>query len=88
MTFDEFVLYKDREKKVLEITKRVGVEVELDKSNPRDVEANTQPTPTKEYEVEQVTPQKVLRRSSRSMRAPDRYSPSLDYLLLADEGEP
>ena len=30
----------------------------------------------------------MLRRSSRSIRAPDRYSPSLHYLLLTDEGEP
>ena len=86
VTFDEFVLYKDREKKVLEITKQVGVE--LEKSNPRDVEADTQPTPTEESEVEQVTPEQVLRRSSRSIRASDRYSPSLHYLLLTDEGEP
>ena len=63
------------------------VEVELEKSNPRDVEADTQPTPTEECKVEQVTPEQVLRRSSRSMRAPDRYSPSLHYLLLTDEGE-
>ena len=34
MTFDESVLYKDREQKVLEITMQVGVEVELEKSNP------------------------------------------------------
>ena len=34
MTFDESVLYKDGEQKVLEITKQVGVEVELEKSNP------------------------------------------------------
>ena len=38
--------------------------------------------------MEQVTPEKVLRRSSRTIRAPDRYSPSLHYLLLIDEGEP
>ena len=88
MTFDDSVLYKDREQKVLEITKQVGVEVELDKSNPRDVEADTQPNPTEESEVEQVSPEQVLRRSSRSTRAPDRYSPSLHYLLLTDEGEP
>ena len=30
VTFDESVLYKDREQKVLEITKQVGVEVELE----------------------------------------------------------
>ena len=88
MTFDKFVLYKDREQKVLEITNQVGVEVELEKSKPRDVEEDTQPTPTEESEVEQVTPEQVLRRSSRNIRAPDRYSPSLHYLLLTDEGEP
>ena len=87
MTFDESFLYKDKEHKVLEITKQVGVEVELEKSNPRDVQADTQPTPTEESEVEQVTPEQVLRRSSRFIRAPDRYSPSLHYLLLTDEGE-
>ena len=66
----------------------MGVEVELEKSNPRDVEADTQPNPTEESEVEQVTPEQELRRSSRSIRAPNRYSPSLHYLLLNDEGEP
>ena len=81
-------MYKDREQKVLEITKQVGVEVELEKSDPRDVEADTQLTLTEEYEVEQVTPDNVLRRSCRTIRAPDRYSPSLHYLLLTDEGEP
>ena len=39
----------------------MGVEVELVKSNPIDVEANTQLTPTEESEVEQVTPEQVLR---------------------------
>ena len=34
MTFDESILYKEREHKVLEITKKVGVEVKLEKSNP------------------------------------------------------
>ena len=38
--------------------------------------------------MEKVTPEQVLRTSSRSIRAPDRYSPSLHYLLLTDEGEP
>ena len=47
----------------------MGVEVELEKSNPRDVEADTQPTPTKESEVEQVTPEQVLRRSARTITA-------------------
>ena len=34
MTFDESILYKDREQKVVEITKQVGVEVEFEMSNP------------------------------------------------------
>ena len=34
------------------------------------------------------TPPIVLCRSTRSVRAPDRYSPSLDYILLTDSGEP
>ena len=38
--------------------------------------------------MEQVTPEQVLRRSSRLIRALDRCSPSLHYLLLTDEGEP
>ena len=33
VTFDESVMYKDREQKVLEIKKQVGLEVELEKSN-------------------------------------------------------
>ena len=66
----------------------MGFEVELEKSNPRDVEVDTQPTPTEEYKEEQVTPEQVLMRSFISIRAPDRYSPSLHYLLLTDEGEP
>ena len=66
----------------------MGVEVELDKSNPRDVEVDTQQPHIEESEVEQVTPEQVLRRSSRTITEPDRYSPSLHYLLLTNEGEP
>ncbi|VFQ67296.1 unnamed protein product [Cuscuta campestris] len=91
VTFDESIMYKDGVQKVSETTKQVGVEVELEKSTPIDVEVETQPTPDivdKEPEVEQVTPEQVLRKSSRTIRAPDRYSPSLHYLLLTDEGEP
>ena len=40
----------------IEITKQVEAEFELKKSNPKDVEADTQPTPTEESELEQVTP--------------------------------
>ena len=42
VTYDESVLYKEREHKVLEITEQVGVEVELEMRYPRDVEVDTQ----------------------------------------------
>ena len=35
-----------------------------------------------------VTPELPTRRSSRTIVAPQRYSPSLHYLLLIDAGEP
>ena len=66
----------------------MGFEVELEKCNPRDVEADTEQNPTEESEVDQVTPEQVLRRSSRTITAPHRYSPSLHFLILTDEGEP
>ena len=47
----------------------------------------TSETVAEEPEVEQVTPKHVLKRSSRAIRVPDRYVPSLHYLLLTDEGE-
>nr|GFD49298.1 putative retrovirus-related Pol polyprotein from transposon TNT 1-94 [Tanacetum cinerariifolium] len=35
-----------------------------------------------------VTPQVQLRRSSRVIRPPERYSPSINYILLIENGEP
>ena len=69
----------------------MGVELEWQENSPRDVTTEAQETPNpvaEELDVKQVTPEQVLRRSSRTIRAPDRYSPSLHYLLLTDEGEP
>ncbi|PHT80800.1 hypothetical protein T459_13815 [Capsicum annuum] len=60
VTFDENVLYKDREQKIQETTKQVGVELELLKSTPKDGTVETQQTPetvVEEPEVEQVTPE-------------------------------
>ena len=42
VTFDENVLYKDKENKGSRITKQVRVEVELRKDSPSDVVADTQ----------------------------------------------
>ena len=90
VTFDVHVLYKDKENINLKTTKQVGVELEWQENSPSDITAKAQETPNlvaEEPDVEQVTPEQMLRRSSRTIRAPDRYSPSLYYLLLTDEGE-
>ena len=63
--------------------KQVGVGLESQENLPNDVRAEARETPktvTEESDVEQVTPEQVLRRSSKPIRAPDRYSPSLHYL--------
>ena len=39
-------------------------------------------------QVDQSTPAAEIRRSSRNIRPPHRYSPTLNYLLLSDGGEP
>ena len=70
----------------------MGVELEWQENSRSDVTIEAPETPdpvSEEPDVKQVTPEQVLRRSSRTIRAPDRYSPpSLHYLLLTDEGEP
>ena len=38
-------------------------------------------------QVDQSTPVAEVRRSSRNIRPPNRYSPTLNYLLLTDGGE-
>ena len=73
------------------VVKQVGVEVEVEllKDSPNDVVADTQETPetfAEEPEEEQVTPEQMLKRSSRAIRLPYRYVPSLHYRLVTDEG--
>ena len=45
---------------------------------------NVQP----QEQQEPQTPASAVRRSTRLSRPPERYSPSLYYLLLTDSGEP
>ena len=91
MTFDENVLYKDKETNGSGTTKQVGDEVELRKNSLSDVVADTTQGTSEivadELEVEQVTPEHVLKSSSIAIRVPDRYVSSLHCLLLIDEGE-
>ena len=71
--------------------KQMGVEVELHKDSTSEVVAYTQETietVVEEPKVEQVTSEQVLKRSSRAIRVPDRYLPSLHHLLPTDEGKP
>ena len=67
----------------------MGVEVELLKNSPSDVVADTQEpheTVAEKLEADQVTPEQVLKRSSRAIRVPNRYVP-LHYRLVTDEEE-
>ena len=46
------------------------------------------PKGNEELLVEPLTPQSELRQSTKTTRAPERYSSTLHYLLLTDSGEP
>ena len=52
------------------------------------VEIQSIPKENEESWVEPPTPKTEVRRSIRPTKAPERYSPSLHYLLLTDSGEP
>ena len=102
VTFDENVMYKDNLEVSSGDAEEVRVEVELQNISHRNVAATPQENSentSAEQEPESVatpepaspepeSPEPVLRRSSRETRVPDRYSPSLYYLLLTDAGEP
>ena len=62
------------------------VEVELRSNSHSDVVVDT--LETSEIVADEPEVEQVLRRSSRTIRVPDRYSSSLHYLLLVDEREP
>jgi transposase InsO family protein len=104
VTFDENILYKDRSEAKAKVGWKLrGTELEIGKSS-EDTEkvgadsglrGNVTPeedpedtVPDSEHEDQLQIPEPVLRRSTRTVRSPDRYSPSLHYLLLTDEGEP
>uniref|UniRef100_A0A2N9GIS0 Retrovirus-related Pol polyprotein from transposon TNT 1-94 n=1 Tax=Fagus sylvatica TaxID=28930 RepID=A0A2N9GIS0_FAGSY len=86
------VMYKDRSS-----TKLDDVKVEQKKSefvNLDEFSNNTMQNSGQEEkenanpQVEQCTPAITVRRSSRNIRPPQRFSPSLFYILLTDGGEP
>ena len=90
--FNEQVMYKDRSTVVSDVT-----EIDQKKSEFVNLDELTKSTVQKRGEedkenvnsqVDQSTPIAEVRRSSRNIRPPHRYSPSLNYLLLTDGGEP
>ena len=92
MIFNEQVMYKDRSTIVPDVTK-----IDQKKSDFVNLDKLTKSTVQKRGEedkenvnsqVDQSTPVAEVRRSSRNIRPPHHYSPTLNYLLLTDGGEP
>ena len=90
------MFYKDRTAE-FENANKHPKQVSLEEISESDVvnrRQNTKVEPESEYGsepkqiVESVTPELPTRRSTRTIVAPQRYSPSLPYLLLIDVGEP
>ncbi|RVW67261.1 Retrovirus-related Pol polyprotein from transposon TNT 1-94 [Vitis vinifera] len=86
------VMYKDRSTVVSDVT-----EIDQKKSEFVNLDELTESTVQKGGEedkenvnsqVDLSTPVVEVRRSSRNIRPPQRYSPVLNYLLLTDGGEP
>ena len=89
VVFDEKVLYKDKSSGDLEgIVQGKSEFISLDilKYTPQDQQHNMGIPVVTPDEVGPSTPLTVLRRSSRTVSAPDKYSPS-NYILLTDCGE-
>ena len=82
--FNEKVMYKDqlqRKKEEKESREYTMLDDEIPKvPGNQNVQSQEQQEPQ--------TPASVVRRSTRLSRPPERYSPSLYYLLLTDSGEP
>ena len=90
--FNEDVLYKDRNSSNSSSTGAKDKESEvIPLKDLSEVGAGSSGEEDQEHiapEDEQSTPVTAVRRSSRTIRPPQRYSPSLHYILLTDRGEP
>ena len=84
-------MYKDRSTVVSDVA-----EIDQKKSEFVNLDELTESTVQKRGEedkenvnsqVDLSTPVAEVRRSSRNIRPPQRYSPTLNYLLLTDDGE-
>ena len=98
VVFNKAILYKDRAiksegKKLVTILLKIFSKIEDGNSEthwPMEVgeSSGSGGQETEAPEEVPTTPFEVLRRSSRIPRPPQRYSPSLHYILLTDRGEP
>ena len=89
--FNEQVMYKDRSTVVSDVTKinqkksEFGNLDELTKSNFQ--KRGEEDKDNLDSQVDQRIPVAGVRRSSKTIRLPQHYSPTLNYLLLTDGGE-
>ena len=85
-------MYKDRStivSDVIEIDQKKFEFVNLDELSKSTVQKRGEEDKEKvDSQVDQSTPVAEVRRSSRTIKPPQRYLPTLNYLLLTDGGEP
>ena len=85
-------MYKDRTIVMLDVTKidqNKSKFVNLDELNETTVQKMGEKNKENvDSQIDQSTPIAEVRRLSRTIRLPQRYSPALNYLMLTDGGEP
>ena len=83
-------MYKDRSTVVLDVTDQNKSEfVNLDELTESTIQKmGEEDKENVNSQVDLSTPVAEVRRSSRNIRPPQRYSPAPNYLLLTDGGEP
>ena len=90
--FNEQVMYKDKStvvSDVAEINQKKSEFVNLDELTESTIQKRGEEDKENvNSQVDQSTPVAEVQRSSRNIRPPHRYSPTLNYLLLTDSGEP
>ena len=86
MIFNEPILYKDRDSS--SEAKKPEVILLKNLLETEDENLGTEDQETEAPEESQTTLIVALKRSSRVIRPPQRYSLALHYILLADRGEP
>ena len=91
MIFNKQVMYKDKStvvSNVTEIDQKKSEFVNLDELTESTVQKMGEEDKENVYsQIEQSTPIAEVRRSSKNIRLPHHYSPTLYYLLLTDGGE-